>query len=84
MGDSYIPLLANRFDVPLLLFGCRTPQLEFLGCPYTHSDYDTVCEGSRDRLSRPTEFTAKIVSWVWPETITLVLESEQIIKNWNK
>jgi len=36
MGDSNIPLLASRFDIPLLLFcGFRKPQLEFLGAVRT-------------------------------------------------
>jgi len=45
-GDSYIPFLDRRSDIPpLTFFGCWTPQLEFLGCPDTldtHSGCATV------------------------------------------
>jgi len=39
-GDFYTPLLASiGLIFPFNIFGCRTPQLKFLGCPDTHDTH---------------------------------------------
>ena len=54
MADSYIRLLASTYDVPgshLTFLECRSPQLEFFGCPGTH-DTRSGCATGKQLMCR--------------------------------